>query len=330
MPSVQVQKAVKSEEILPQFLQREVTRYERKGYGLVFAAVMFISFFLVVPHYGRVLWPKMLEYWEQNGWNYTTVFLAVNTTSHNINHLLHHSIYYVFYRNEFPFIERYKCNDLPWPWKEDLQAWNQKIRKSILLVFFNSNILPFFIYQTLSYYKVMKHHSRAIEDLPDGPTLALTLAFFMVCEDFAFYFSHRFLHWNVIYPYIHKVHHEYNVTIGIAAEYAHPLEFMFGNLLPTALGPMILGPRTHMFTVFVWYTVRVGLTLDGHSGYDFSWSPYRMIPFSTGGEYHDYHHAANVGNYASNSAFWDYVFGTNKEYYKYLKARQDKQDLKAE
>ena len=121
------------------------------------------------------------------------------------------------------------------------------------------------------------------------------------------------------------------MTIGLAAEYAHPIEFIVGNLLPVALGPMILGPKTHMVTVFVWYFVRIGVTLEGHSGYDFSWSPYRLIPFSTGAEYHDFHHSANMGNYASTFSFWDTVFGYNTEFYKHLEAKDaERMKMKSE
>ena len=138
-----------------------------------------------------------------------------------------------------------------------------------------------------------------VEDVPTPLTLAGTLLFCMICEDTTFYFSHRFLHLNWVYPHVHKMHHEYKHTVGIASEYCHPAEFAIGNLLPTSIGPLILGPRMHILTVFAWYALRVGETLDGHCGYDFSFSPYRLIPFSGSASYHDYHHSQNVGNYGS-------------------------------
>ena len=119
----------------------------------------------------------------------------------------------------------------------------------------------------------------------------------MLCEDFTFYFTHRFLHWGPIYKRIHKIHHSYKTTVGITAEYCHPVEFVFGNMLPSAIGPALLGPKAHIVTVFAWYVIRFGETLDGHCGYEFSWSPFRLIPLSGSAEYHDFHHSANVGNY---------------------------------
>ena len=151
--------------------------------------------------------------------------------------------------------------------------------------------------------------------------LAISILFCMIVEDFGFYCSHRTLHHPKLYSQIHKVHHTYNQTVSIAAEYCHPIEFVLANLLPTGLGPLILGPKMHIFTVLVWYMVRVGETLDGHSGYEFSWTPYRLVPFSGGAEYHGYHHNKNVGNYSSFFSVWDTVFGTNKSYYEEIEAR---------
>jgi sterol desaturase/sphingolipid hydroxylase (fatty acid hydroxylase superfamily) len=124
------------------------------------------------------------------------------------------------------------------------------------------------------------------------------------------------------------MHHEFTSTVGIAAEYAHPLEFCFSNLLTAGLGPAILGHKMHFVSVIAWGIVRAVESLDGHCGYDFSWSPFRLIPFSGGADYHDYHHSHNVGNYGSFFSVWDTVFGTNKPYYELLKQRDEDSKVK--
>merc|ERR1740123_1184813 len=166
----------------------------------------------------------------------------------------------------------------------------------------------------MSYSPAFKEHNLAIDGLPTPGVLAMSVFFCMLCEDFTFYWAHRLLHHPRLYPHIHKMHHQYTQTVSIAAEYCHPVEFILANLLPTSVGPMILGPKMHIVTVFAWYVVRVGETLDGHCGYEFSCSPYRLIPMSGSAEYHDYHHSRNVGNYASFFSVWDTVFGTNHSY----------------
>ena len=154
-----------------------------------------ISFFLAVPHYGRQLWPQVLEYWDKNNLSYTTVFLGIGLNIHNSLHFIHHSVYYIFYHFEFPFIERYKCNDIPWPWNEDKERWRRLLRKSILVVLFNSNVIPMILYMVLSHFKLLKQHAHTLDEIPDTKTLVASICFFMVCEDFAFFMSHRLLHW---------------------------------------------------------------------------------------------------------------------------------------
>mmetsp|Transcript_37364 Transcript_37364/g.38777 ORF Transcript_37364/g.38777 Transcript_37364/m.38777 type:complete len:98 (-) Transcript_37364:84-377(-) len=92
----------------------------------------------------------------------------------------------------------------------------------------------------------------------------------------------------------------------------------------------------------VWLTIRLGETADGHSGYEFPWTPYRLLFFSTGQEFHNYHHLMFDGNYGSFFTIWDRLFGTtnkgfltyiNKEYEKgseekKLKTKEDSKEIK--
>ena len=282
-----------------------------------------MSFFIGVPYAGQLYWPKLLELQATYELSYTTLLLCMGIALHNLVHIVGNLVYWLFYHFEFEFIERYKSNEQPWPWKEDPEAWRVLVRKSIAVLIFNSNVLPALIYAILDHFEVLEEHAMSVEELPTPIELAATIMFFMLVEDFCFYWTHRFLHWRVIYPYIHKMHHTYSTTVGIAAEYAHPVEFVLGNMLPTAVGPAILGPNVHLFTVMAWYVIRFGETLDGHCGYEFSWSPFRLIPFSGSAEYHDFHHSANVGNYGSFFSIWDSVFGTNKAFYQVLKEREE-------
>ena len=129
-----------------------------------------------------------------------------------------------------------------------------------------------------------------------------------------FYFSHRTLHHPWLYPYIHKIHHENQVVFVLAAIHTHPIEYIFGNILPMIAGPALLWHRIHRASVFGWYFIRACETLDAHSGYAFPWSPFRLLPFQIESDYHYYHHDSNVGNYATFFSYWDIAFGTNKTY----------------
>ena len=73
-------------------------------------------------------------------------------------------------------------------------------------------------------------------------------------------------------------------------------------------------------------TIRVFETIDGHCGYEFSWSPYRLLPMSGSAEYHNFHHSHNSGGFASFFTYWDTICGTNKDYFIH-KSKKEKVDF---
>ena len=78
----------------------------------------------------------------------------------------------------------------------------------------------------------------------------------MLCDDFCFHFMHRLFHSKnqllPLYQMFHKQHHEFNETVSIAAEYAHPVEFALCNLLPLFSGLFVLRSKCHFIT-FVFF-----------------------------------------------------------------------------
>ena len=71
----------------------------------------------------------------------------------------------------------------------------------------------------------------------------------------------------------------------------------------------------HVFTQGCWLIARFCESYDAHSGFEFPWSPFRLIPFSCTATYHDFHHSHNVGCYSTFFTFWDTLLGSNKEFY---------------
>ena len=162
------------------------------------------------------------------------------------------------------------------------------------------------------------------EGIPNRLVFVCQIIFCMMSEDFFFHMSHRFLHWKAIYPYIHKQHHEHKTTICITTNYAHPVEFIFGNVLTSASGVIILGSNMHITTAWAWYVIRTLESTEGHSGYDFPWSVWRMIPFGSDYGYHVFHHSNNIGNFSSFFTLWDSVLGSNKAYYQFLDEERER------
>jgi sterol desaturase/sphingolipid hydroxylase (fatty acid hydroxylase superfamily) len=159
--------------------------------------------------------------------------------------------------------------------------------------------------------------SFAQEDLPDTGTLLATVVLAMMLDDGFFHFAHRLMHTKLLYPLIHKRHHEYQATVSVATEYSHPLDFLAGGLISGSLLTLILGEHLHFATVLAWTMLRTAESIDGHCGYEFPWCPFRLLPLSSSASYHDFHHSHNVGNYSSLFSFWDTIFNTNQHFYEY-------------
>ncbi len=247
------------------------------------------------------------------------MYFGLTLLAHTGSHLLINGIMMLIYKLKHPFFEQYRVSNKPWPWESQPKLWDKVLKKTLkVLAIDHFAIVPaVLIVQSLQGPKMKTD----LQSFPELPTIIFQIIFFALVEDFFFYWTHRLLHHPRLYPYIHKVHHEYNITISLAAEYAHPLEFIFGNLFPVNIGPIILGSQVHLATYLIWVIVAQMETADQHSGYEFPWSPYRLVPFSVSTDYHNFHHSHNVGNYCSVSTFWDTFCNTNSVYFKHLEKK---------
>lgn len=153
-------------------------------------------------------------------------------------------------------------------------------------------------------------------DLPGLVEILTHFAATALINDTLFYWAHRLLHSNNwMYRNFHSQHHRFVDSIGIAAEFASPVESIFANVIPTFLGLFIC--RAHVVTAGLWLFWRIGETVEAHSGFAFPWSPFQL-PFGLGARAHDWHHSHNRGVYGM-FAFWDRIMGTDIEYREYLK-----------
>ena len=209
------------------------------------------------------------------------------------------------------FFEKYKIEkEKLWPWEENYPQFISHLKKTSIFVVIN--VLISVLFNVVVCFTKKLEYKYEKSNFPNTFEILVQIIFFMFAEDFTFYFSHRMFHNPIIYNKIHKIHHEYKQPISITLIYAHPFEFFFGNLMPVIMGPLILMKKVHVMTLILWNILRAFETADGHSGYDFPWSPFRLLPFSGTAEYHNYHHTHNVGNFSSFFTWLDTLFGTNK------------------
>ena len=152
----------------------------------------------------------------------------------------------------------------------------------------------------------------ALNAMPGIITILFQLVIAYICTDCLFYWGHRLLHVGPLYRWIHKQHHKFYVSIGFAAEYAHPIELLLCNVVPVVFAPVVF--KYHYFVFCLWIAIAIMGTVSGHSGIS--------SPFAEENGFHDFHHSANVGNYGS-MPHWDRLFGTDKAW------REHKAKLKA-
>jgi plant 4alpha-monomethylsterol monooxygenase len=146
------------------------------------------------------------------------------------------------------------------------------------------------------------------------------IAFFIVLDDFLYYWMHRTLHTPWLYKHIHSVHHRITTPFALTGNYMHVGEFMLTSTL-VMLGPSVVG--AHVVTMWLWIVFRQLEAADGHSGYDVPWNPALLVPFYKGPVYHDFHHRRFFGNYAGFFAYLDKLFGGtySKGYEDYRRAQ---------
>jgi methylsterol monooxygenase len=143
-----------------------------------------------------------------------------------------------------------------------------------------------------------------------GPSLFEGFAVFFAAQfvnSVLFYGAHRAFHdVPFLYRHVHKKHHMYVGSIGFAAEFAHPLEQLVANQLPTLVVVVVASRHLHQATVFAWIAARVWETVEAHSGYSFagSWPHALGLTYADHAAHHDWHHSDNRGCYSWEWLDW--------------------------
>ncbi|XP_038577397.1 cholesterol 25-hydroxylase-like protein [Micropterus salmoides] len=118
------------------------------------------------------------------------------------------------------------------------------------------------------------------------------------------------LHHKVSWLYVfHKEHHIYTASFSLATEHTGVWEMLSLSFF-TTLNPALL--NCHTLTEMLFYVINMYLSVEAHSGYEFPWSPHRLVPLSLygGAPHHDLHHLKFKVNYAPYFTHWDRLFGT--------------------
>lgn len=294
-------------------LEYELNKYRRKG---VVSSIIGFILLLIIPNIVKVIVDEIYKIVvDHKVLSYDNLMIIGLPVFHFIVFISYNLFYFFIYYFDPEFIRKYKCNQNEWPFN-DMNIWAALKHSSIIQLSMNilliNPVLSFLSFKIKPIYFKFE-----INDNPDLLTSCLQILFFFLINDFVFHFSHKMLHTDLFYKSIHYKHHEFKTPISISAEYAHPVEYIMGNIIPASLGPLILNLLSidvHLTTIMIWTIIGIGATLEQHSGYEFTWSPFNIIPFTFSTYYHDFHHTRFKGNYSSNFILWDFIFSNNIEY----------------
>jgi sterol desaturase/sphingolipid hydroxylase (fatty acid hydroxylase superfamily) len=121
--------------------------------------------------------------------------------------------------------------------KEESNKLLLKYKRALPLVGFNLIVLSYLIFSVFyTFYNPRKFSLFfAIRDIVISHFSGTIL----------FYSAHRLFHKSKFLYTFHIVHHEFNYPVGIRAVYTHPIDYIFGNVLPLAITPFLLGTDTY-------------------------------------------------------------------------------------
>jgi len=142
-----------------------------------------------------------------------------------------------------------------------------------------------------------------------------TVIAFILLHDTYFYWTHRFMHWKKIYPYVHKVHHLSVNPTPWAAFAFHPLEAVIEiGIVPIM---MFLMP-IHHYTLLIWVLYQTGMNVMGHLGFEMYPAGFTkgfISKWNNTSTHHNMHHKHVNCNYGLYFNIWDRLMGTNHAEY---------------
>lgn len=195
-----------------------------------------------------------------------------------------------------PALRRYKVQDTPF----DIPRW---LLPSLGRLLLNVIIVAGVLVLAWPLLRLSPIHQGA---MPPWYGVIAQLVFFILLDDFLYYWMHRTMHKGWLLKHVHSIHHRIRHTTAINGNYMHPLEYLSTASL-ALIGPLLMG--AHLHVLWIWLAIRQFEAADGHSGYVLPWNPGHLFPLYEGAGYHDFHHAKYQGNYAGFlpylDRFWD-------------------------
>jgi len=90
-------------------------------------------------------------------------------------------------------------------------------------------------------------------EMPAWYVVIAQLGFFILLDDFLYYWMHRTMHKGWLLKHVHSIHHRIRHTTAINGNYMHPIEYLCTAGL-ALIGPMLVG--AHLHVLWIWLALR--------------------------------------------------------------------------
>jgi hypothetical protein len=172
-----------------------------RGPGLAVLAARY----LVYPVY-----KKLATWWiVEKGWSEGTFFAFMSSAAHIVIYIVFNGTFELW--DYMQWMQEYKLARKPAqiPSSEQIKA----VVKEFILG------IPFSFLASIGLYNLYQRRGapKILDELPSNARMYAHLVFAYYFNMFGFYFAHRFVHSKQLYKIIHKKHHIFVGTVGVAA-----------------------------------------------------------------------------------------------------------------
>eukprot|EP01064_Diplonema_japonicum_P027543 TRINITY_DN3_c0_g1_i1.p1 TRINITY_DN3_c0_g1~~TRINITY_DN3_c0_g1_i1.p1 ORF type:complete len:319 (+),score=80.42 TRINITY_DN3_c0_g1_i1:63-1019(+) len=253
----------------------------------------------VLTYFLQPYWLMLVQCFRELGLNDSGIFTVSTMATHTITYCICNGFYY--FLDTHKYLQQYKMHRTP-AMEHSGDQFKHTLREAFVSQILLAPFIVYFAFDILLNSSFMQPD----EELTDFTTLFFCYVAAKVVNSVGFYWAHRTVHHPALY-WIHKQHHSYVGTIGVSAEYAHPIEQLVANQLPIALSVL---PLLHPLPTIIWLWERLEQSYQVHSGYAFVGTlPHKLgLTHASGAAFHDFHHTINSGNFSE--PWIDWLFGT--------------------